>query len=208
MAEEFKELAELKKQVEDIKKMSGSSPSNVQDSMERLNKSINDLQIVFKSAIEELKSEEQEEITFSKKIEPMVKKLNTVHEQNERIAEGIVALADMLEEMKKQVSEIYEHVKEREHPLRRKYELPHELETMQPPPIPPPPIPPMYPQPQLRYPQQAQMQPMQSQQHQFIPTAPPRQPPQMMQEFPQLPPLGELPPPMPEKKKRLFSFGK
>ncbi|HLD88807.1 MAG TPA: hypothetical protein VI894_01225 [Candidatus Nanoarchaeia archaeon] len=199
MADEFKELNELKKQLEDIKKMSTVSPSAMQDSMDRLNKSINDLQNVFRAAIEELKMEEHEEATFTRKIEPLVKRVNAIHEQNEKIADGIVALADMMDEMKKQISDIHDAMQEKERPWERKYELPKQE------------LFPRFPAPQ----QMSQLQPKpqfqqipQQQFHQGI--APPIQPPQMTAQIQMLPPLGEElpPPPMPEKKGLFSKFRK
>ena len=71
-------------------------------SMERLADSIDNLFNLFKSTAETLKIEQTDTQTVDEKINPLTDRLNQLQEQNEKIAKGIVTLADMVEELKKQ----------------------------------------------------------------------------------------------------------
>jgi len=95
------ELEELKKEVDDVRKNpfgDTATGRTLLESMEKLNGSINKLIQIFEDANEEIIKEYQE----SKPAE----KLNQILDQNEKIAEGVVALADLMnkpEEPKQQI---------------------------------------------------------------------------------------------------------
>ncbi len=71
--------------------------ASLKKSIDDLNNSINYLVGIFKGAAEEIKTEPQE-LEVDKKISPLMKKISILEEQNEKIARGIVAVADMLKE--------------------------------------------------------------------------------------------------------------
>jgi len=92
-----KDIENLKSQLEAFR----SGPTSAaRSSMDNLNDSINKLLNVFKEAGESLKLEEEEQDLLEKEIAPMADKVDKLLEQNKRIAEGIVALADMINEVK------------------------------------------------------------------------------------------------------------
>ncbi len=72
--------------------------SSLKESIDNLNNSINSLMKLFKEATEQLKMEEHDSEVVDKKISPVMQKITTLEEQNEKIARGIVAVADMLKE--------------------------------------------------------------------------------------------------------------
>lgn len=97
----YKEIVELKKQIAELSQKSGdNSPKELLQSMAALTKSINDLISLFGSAAEEMKLEEKTEGELSQKIGPLIDKVSNLEQQNRTIAEGLVAVADMVKQMK------------------------------------------------------------------------------------------------------------
>jgi hypothetical protein len=103
-----KEFLALKKEIDRLKKnpLEGSeSGEDLQSSIDNLNKSLNVMLEVFKQAAEDMKLEEHEAETVGKQIGPINEKLDTLIDQNQKIAKGIVAVADMVKEKLEEISE-------------------------------------------------------------------------------------------------------
>lgn len=82
-----KDIVELKKQLQKLRSEKFSS-SELTNSMDALTKSMDSMLKLFKEASEELKTEEREDTVN--------KKLNEIMEQNKVIADGMVAISDMV----------------------------------------------------------------------------------------------------------------
>ena len=94
-------VSDLKKEVDDLKQnpFGGSTAGNdLQGSMNALAHSINDLLTLFKDATDQMRMEEKDSQVFTKRLDPMLEKLDTIIDQNQKIAKGILAVADMLKE--------------------------------------------------------------------------------------------------------------
>ncbi|MFH1052896.1 MAG: hypothetical protein V1740_00600 [Candidatus Woesearchaeota archaeon] len=148
-----KEIVDLKKQLESYKK--GPSSAGM-SSMDNLSDSINNLLALFKEAGTTMNLEEHEQDILTKEVVPLSQKVDKLLEHSQRIAEGIVALADMLKELNDKIDE----VKEKQSapppprmPLPRQFrpmpqqnfgqnleEMPPLRGPMGPPPMPPPPL--------------------------------------------------------------------
>lgn len=100
------EIAKLKEQLAKLKKKKKSA--SLKDSIDALNANIESLVDVFEEASREVRTEDFE----------LMKKIGRVLEQNQKIAQGIVKIAEMLE---------------------GKGAMPPMARTMPPPPMPPPP---------------------------------------------------------------------
>ncbi len=97
----YKEIVALKKQIEELQRRTGDTDSKqLLISMANLTKSMNNMLQLFKTAADEMKLEQKEEEAIAKKVEPLIDKVNELREQNKIIAEGMVAIADMVKEMK------------------------------------------------------------------------------------------------------------
>lgn len=96
-----KEIVDLKKELEKLKK--GPAPG-AKNQMENLTNSINNLLSLFKEASSQMHLEEEEANMVSEKLIPIEGKLDQLLDQQQKIAEGIVALADLVKEMKQQQS--------------------------------------------------------------------------------------------------------
>ena len=103
-----KDIEELKNDVEGIKRDPlGSAPTgrNLSGSMEKLTQSMDNMFELFKVANKEIK-EEASSLEFMKQIAPLFenlnKKMERVLEQHDKIADGIVAIADLVKQMKEE----------------------------------------------------------------------------------------------------------
>lgn len=92
-----RELEDFRKRAENVDVRTGL-PRETVSSLENLNRSINSLLGLFKTASEELKLEERDETLISKQLDPIEKKIDILLDQNEKIAKAIIAIADMIRE--------------------------------------------------------------------------------------------------------------
>jgi len=106
------EFMSLKRELDKLKKnpLEGSEQGqNLKDSVDNLNVSLTSMMNVFKEAADEMKLEERDREVIGKKLGPMEEKIDTLVEQNQKIAKGLVAVADMvrekLEELERQQEE-------------------------------------------------------------------------------------------------------
>ncbi|MBI2147710.1 hypothetical protein HYU19_04495 [Candidatus Woesearchaeota archaeon] len=100
-------LMQLEKELDALKKNplgSTASGRSFEDSMNRLSKSMDALVSLFKTATCQMEEENKEAEETAKKFDPVVDKLNVLIDQNQKIAKGMVALADLLEEQQKHLA--------------------------------------------------------------------------------------------------------
>ncbi|MBD3164699.1 hypothetical protein GF323_05870 [Candidatus Woesearchaeota archaeon] len=74
------------------------SKNELLKSVNNLTKHMDTLLEIFRSATDEMKLEEQEEKALSQQVRPLMDKLDEIIEQNKIIAEGMVALSDIVKE--------------------------------------------------------------------------------------------------------------
>ena len=96
-------VSNLKKQVDDLRGTPMNN-RNLQSSMDNLSKSINNMIDMFRVASEEIKLEEKEDELVSNKIDPLLAKLDAIIDQNKKIAQGMVAIADIVKEQRENSS--------------------------------------------------------------------------------------------------------
>ncbi len=113
-----KEVDDLKKDVKELKENplgSSSSGNELINSVGRLTQSMDNMFELFKVANKEIK-EEASTLEFIKKITPLFdnlnKKLDHLTEQHDKIAEGIVAVAEMAKEIKDRNVPVIQKTKE------------------------------------------------------------------------------------------------
>ncbi len=97
----YKEVMELKKQVAELKERSGK-PLNedLMNSISVLTKQLGSLLQLFKTAADEMRTEESAEERIAHSLKPILERMEGVIDQNKTIAEGMVAIADMVKEIK------------------------------------------------------------------------------------------------------------
>ena len=102
MAEEdlisYKDISELRKDLDGIREKKDISPRDIHDAMHRLADTMGSMLEVFGAAAEQMKLEEKESESEFKKHEIIVSKLDKLLDQNKTIAEGMVAIVEMFRE--------------------------------------------------------------------------------------------------------------
>ena len=96
--ESFKDISDLKRELEGIKLKKDVSTKELYSSVQKLSQTISDMLEIFGAAAEQLKIEEKEYELNAKKHDLMISKLDKLLDQNKTIAEGMVALVDMFKE--------------------------------------------------------------------------------------------------------------
>ena len=97
----YKEIVALRKEIDSLKtKNDDSSFQALLNSMSTLTKSMNSMLELFRTAAEEMKLEGKSEMGVAKEIGPLTEKMNTLMDQNKTIAEGLLAISDMVKEFK------------------------------------------------------------------------------------------------------------
>lgn len=89
------ESIKLRNQIDMLKNEKLSSFDNKED----LAKSINSLIKLFAEASEDMKMDTHDAVLVSEKLDKIIERLDKIEIQNEKIAKGIVALADMVEDI-------------------------------------------------------------------------------------------------------------
>lgn len=93
----LKEVKKLKDEIERLKKEKAGSPAfAISNTLERLASSLEKLFQLFEVAATEIEKEKIEEKSFEEKMQPVLDKMQVLDDQNHDIAEGILALADII----------------------------------------------------------------------------------------------------------------
>ena len=104
-----KKIKHIKKEIENLKKKAEKesfTSKNFMGSVNSLTQSIDSLMELFKEATESMKLEEQAEEEVSKKITPLLARMDDIEDQNRKIAQVIVTIADMVAELKEEIAKI------------------------------------------------------------------------------------------------------
>lgn len=106
-------ISELKHELEILKKKVGSqeeiSSKEVQQSIKKLNDNINKLLLLFQEAAETMEKEEAEP-GVKELIGPLVQRIDRIEDENKKIAEAILAVADMVKDVKEGEKKIEEEL--------------------------------------------------------------------------------------------------
>jgi hypothetical protein len=94
-----KEIAELKDELRKLKEFEITPSKKMQVSLVELNTKLDKLLSIFEEATTALQVEEGG-LSFKEKIKPVIEKMNKVLEQNSEIAQGIVAVADLVKDLR------------------------------------------------------------------------------------------------------------
>ena len=107
----YKDISDLKKELEGMKGRKDFSTKELYEAVQRLAQTMTDMLEVFGAAAEQMKLEEQSSESSAKKHEMIISKLDKIIDQNKTIAEGMVAIVEMVKE------KIVAPAKEREEPM-------------------------------------------------------------------------------------------
>jgi len=100
------EMEKMRREIDVLKRRQGITDENtdVKSSMINLSRSINSLIRIFKEASDDMKMDTHDAVLVTQKLDKLVERLDRIEVQNEKIAKGIVALADMVEELQSKYS--------------------------------------------------------------------------------------------------------
>ncbi|MEM3374659.1 MAG: hypothetical protein QXE31_05575 [Candidatus Woesearchaeota archaeon] len=102
-------MEKLKKEIEILKNKPSLDKSEIyranenddtKEVMLALSKSMNSLIRIFREASEEMKHDSHDAVLISDKIDKIIERIEKLETQNEKIAKGIIAIADMIEELR------------------------------------------------------------------------------------------------------------
>lgn len=99
-----KEIEDLKEELAKLKEFEIAPSKRLQVSLLELNTKLDKMLTIFEDATHELRVEEGG-LSFTEKMRPLLEKMNKILEQNSEIASGILALADMVKEVKEAKAE-------------------------------------------------------------------------------------------------------
>lgn len=94
-----KEIQELKEELRKLKEYEITPTKKMQVSLVEVNTKLDKLLSIFEEAMTALQLEEGG-LSFKEKMKPVVEKMNKVLEQNSEIAQGIVAVADLVKDLR------------------------------------------------------------------------------------------------------------
>ena len=94
----YKDISELKRELEGMKGRKDVPASDIYNAVQKLTQTITDMLEVFGAATEQMKLDEREYESEAKKHEMIISKLDKLIEQNRTIAEGMVAIVEMVKE--------------------------------------------------------------------------------------------------------------
>jgi chromosome segregation ATPase len=96
------EVDKMRREIDTLRRKQGlvdTDNSDERAAISSLSKSINSLTRIFKDASEDLKMDTHDAVLVAQKLDKILERLDKVEVQNEKIAKGIVAIADMIEDM-------------------------------------------------------------------------------------------------------------
>ncbi len=94
----YSELSDLKRHMKKIESKDDVDSKELLQAVTGLTKHMDSMLHLFKTAADEMRLEEEEEKALSKQIRPLMDKIDEIIEQNKIIAEGMVALSDIVKE--------------------------------------------------------------------------------------------------------------
>ena len=94
----YKDISELKKELEGMQDKKDVSTKELYDAVHKLSNAMSDMLEVFGAAAGQLKLEEKGYEAETKKHETIISKLDKLIDQNKTIAEGMVAIVEMVKE--------------------------------------------------------------------------------------------------------------
>ena len=111
----YKEIQDLKQELNRLKDVPIPSTKKLQITMDELAMKIDRMTAIFEEAGHEIQVEEGG-LTFQEKMKPVLEKMNKILEQNSEIAKGIVAVADLVNDLKNRMEEGFTVKKEESMP--------------------------------------------------------------------------------------------
>lgn len=137
----YKQIQDLKDELKRLKDVPIPSTKKLQVTMDDLAAKVDRLTAIFEEAGHEIKTEEGG-LTFQEKMKPLLEKMNKILEQNSEIAKGIVAVADLVNELKGRMEDGFTVKQEESSPNETLMRPEPQMRSFNPPQMPPQRMPP------------------------------------------------------------------
>jgi len=95
---QYKDISELRKEFDGMRGRKDIPSRDLYDAVQKLNQTVTGMLDIFSAATEQMKLEEREFESESRKHEMIISKLDKLIDQNKTIAEGMVAIVEMVKE--------------------------------------------------------------------------------------------------------------
>ena len=95
---QYKDISELKKELDGMKGRKDIPTRDLYDAVQKLTQTVTSILDIFSAATEQMKLEEHEFESESRKHEMIISKLDKLIDQNKTIAEGMVSIVEMVKE--------------------------------------------------------------------------------------------------------------
>lgn len=93
-----RDIRKIRDELKALKEGKGTNVTELHDRLEELSERIDAMIEIFESAAAELREEDKEAEIISKKIDPIFERLDSIDEQNKKIAQGLMAVNNIVEE--------------------------------------------------------------------------------------------------------------
>ncbi|MBW3012976.1 hypothetical protein KY325_00375 [Candidatus Woesearchaeota archaeon] len=120
------ELKRLRDEVKALKDGGKADTSDLLKAIEELNEKLQQMIEIFDSASQDLREEDTESELVETKIDPILQRISGIEEQNQKIAEGLVAINDIVEEKLAELTETANSLKDTQEELKEKMSEMHE----------------------------------------------------------------------------------
>ncbi len=94
----YKDISDLKRELEGIKDRKEISTKDLHEAVRKLTDTMNNMLEIFAAAAEQLKLEDKEYEAENRKHETIISKLDKLIDQNKTIAEGMLAVVELIKE--------------------------------------------------------------------------------------------------------------
>ena len=100
------EIMKLKRELDDLKAGHADEFAGLKVSIDNLKKSIDLMNSMFKDASEDIKAEQSQGDSIAKKVDPIIEKIASIGDQNEKIANALLAVADIVNDLKDKIEDM------------------------------------------------------------------------------------------------------
>ncbi|MBD3259761.1 hypothetical protein GF371_03985 [Candidatus Woesearchaeota archaeon] len=114
------ELKRLRDEIKALKEGGKADTGDLHKAIEDLNEKLQQMMEVFEAASEDLREEDTESELVNTKIDPILDRITGIEEQNKKIAEGLVAINDIVEEKLGEITETANALKDMQEELKEK----------------------------------------------------------------------------------------
>jgi len=105
-----REIRKLREQLKGIDSGKAVDVNTLHRTVSELDEKLGSLLDIFSAAVDDMREEDKESEIIKDKINPIIEKLDQIDDQNKKLAQGMVAVNDLLEEKLGQITEVIKSI--------------------------------------------------------------------------------------------------